>query len=212
MSAIHLRPMFAVAWSWIWNATVAASILIVLLLIAQTALRRLLAARWLYALWVCVLLRLLMPIVPASPTSILNLLKPNGSGEAAAPATTPAMGTVALDPIQALPDARTAQTISRAMPAANTKQTADSFPIIPGVVWLLGALGYLGMVLLQHRRWSRWIHRQPPLTDPSIQTSLKEARQIVGCTGTVELIATNSLTAPSLFGFWRPKLLLPTSQ
>src|ERR1044072_2496439 len=64
-----LRPVVL----WIWNATLSASILTLLLLALQALGKRLFSARWLYALWICVLLRLLAPAVPSSRISLLNL-------------------------------------------------------------------------------------------------------------------------------------------
>ena len=56
-------------FTWVWSNSLATTVLIVLALALQFVFRRFLAARWLYALWFCVLLRLLMREVPWSRVS-----------------------------------------------------------------------------------------------------------------------------------------------
>src|SRR5262245_55054836 len=74
VSALHLHSALEAFLTWAWNASLSASILVLLLLLVQLVLGKLLRARWLYALWLCVLVRLLMPVVPGSKLSALNLV------------------------------------------------------------------------------------------------------------------------------------------
>src|SRR5258706_456298 len=66
-------PLLNAAFAWAWKTSFSATVLIVLVLVAQIVLRKFLSARWQYALWFCVLLRLLLPIAPPSSFSIFNL-------------------------------------------------------------------------------------------------------------------------------------------
>src|SRR2546426_749927 len=62
-------------FEWAWRTSLHASVLIVLVCLIQLAGGKWLAPRWRYALGVLVLVRLLMPAVPASAFSIFNLSK-----------------------------------------------------------------------------------------------------------------------------------------
>jgi bla regulator protein BlaR1 len=59
--------------SWLLRSSWQASVLIVLVLLAQWVFRRQLAPRWRYALWLLVLIRLALPIAPESSWSVFNL-------------------------------------------------------------------------------------------------------------------------------------------
>ena len=53
-------------FEWTWRTSLHASVLIALVLLIQITAGKWLAARWRYALGVLVLVRLLLPAVPAS--------------------------------------------------------------------------------------------------------------------------------------------------
>jgi len=61
------------ALRWLLVTSLQASILVVLVLGIQAALGRWLNPRIRYALWAIVVLRLLIPVVPASSWSVFNL-------------------------------------------------------------------------------------------------------------------------------------------
>jgi hypothetical protein len=71
--------------TWLVRTSMQASVLVVLVLAAQWALRRWLSARWRHALWLLVLVRLALPAAPQAPWSIHNVL----SAPKAPPAETP---------------------------------------------------------------------------------------------------------------------------
>ena len=65
----HIDTFF----SWLLQSTAQASIVICIILILQWLLRNKLNARWHYGLWLLLLVRMLLPWAPQSPTSIFNL-------------------------------------------------------------------------------------------------------------------------------------------
>ena len=60
---------------WILQTTWQTTVLVGLILLAQWLLRRRLAPAWRYGLWLLLIVRLLMPIVPPSGFSIFNLAR-----------------------------------------------------------------------------------------------------------------------------------------
>ena len=60
-------------FEWLLRASWQAALLAVLVVIVQWSLRGRLSARWRYALWTLVLIRLLLPALPASRASLYNL-------------------------------------------------------------------------------------------------------------------------------------------
>src|SRR5262249_52477511 len=66
--------------SWLLKATWQASVLILFVLLIQRCLGRFLTPRWLYALWMVVLSRLVLPISYPSPFSAFTYLVPQLQG------------------------------------------------------------------------------------------------------------------------------------
>src|SRR5687768_13187901 len=59
---------------WLWRSSWQAAVLVALVLLVQLLLKNRLTARWRYNLWLIVLVRLVLPVLPESPLSIYNLL------------------------------------------------------------------------------------------------------------------------------------------
>src|SRR5829696_6514566 len=62
--------------AWLVRTSWQAVVLIALVAAVQLTFGRWLSPRWKYALWTLVFVRLLMPVLPASPTSIFNARVP----------------------------------------------------------------------------------------------------------------------------------------
>ncbi|UCE46494.1 MAG: hypothetical protein JSW47_12830, partial [Phycisphaerales bacterium] len=63
------QPFF----EWLLRSTLQASIVVCLILLIQAALRNRLTARWHYALWMILVVRMALPWAPQSRFSIYNL-------------------------------------------------------------------------------------------------------------------------------------------
>lgn len=64
----------AAGWAWLWRASWQAAVLAVLVLGVQALLGRRLSAAWRYRLWLLVVVRLVLPVQPASSLSLFNLV------------------------------------------------------------------------------------------------------------------------------------------
>ncbi|HMJ64003.1 MAG TPA: M56 family metallopeptidase, partial [Candidatus Binatia bacterium] len=58
---------------WLWQTSVAAMVLVAVVLLIQLSCRRWLPARWTYILWLLVAARLILPVAPESSFSLSNL-------------------------------------------------------------------------------------------------------------------------------------------
>ncbi len=77
------------------------------------------------------------------------------------------------------------------------------------LVWIAGVWFCLLIAFRQHWRWSRLIRRQAPLQDARVRPLLNRATAELGVRRSIPVIPIPSHTAPAVFGFWRPCLLLP---
>lgn len=175
-----------------------ASILILLVLTAQWFWRGWLQPRWRYALWLLVLLRLALPWTIPSPTSVFNLLKLPADVQQTLPSATlaaPTSGT----PIAPISNANGGGNVSAASISGHW------------IVWLwaAGALCLAGCAAINHYRIHRSVIKRRPLIDGSTLNLLEDCKALMGITTPVTLIELESIGSPTLFGFVRPRLLLP---
>jgi beta-lactamase regulating signal transducer with metallopeptidase domain len=76
-------------------------------------------------------------------------------------------------------------------------------------IWLIGAVGYAGSLLLVSS-WLGWhLRRRKPLEDPDLNRLLEACRQNLGLRRQLEVIETPRVKSPAVFGLLRPRLLLP---
>jgi beta-lactamase regulating signal transducer with metallopeptidase domain len=170
-----------------------ASILIVLVLAAQWLCGRRLQPCWRYALWLVVLLRLALPWTIPSPVSPFSFLKL----PAALPHEQPEPG----------PAATVDEPISNA--EAVTVPAPSSGAHWLGWLWAAGALCLAGCAARSHYKIHQRVRRQRPLIDEPTLKLLEDCKALMGIRTPVTLIEMAAIDGPTLFGFVRPRLLLP---
>jgi len=170
-----------------------AAILIFLVLAAQWFCGGRLKPRWRYALWLLVVLRLALPATIPSPASLFNVLKMPSAGQPVPPETVPV------------------QTMDA--PVASGTGTATAVSSISGHwlgwLWVAGMLVLAGCVAFNQYKFHRRVARQRPLIDEPTLNLLEDCKALMGVTTPVTVIETEAIQSPALFGFVRPRLLLP---
>jgi beta-lactamase regulating signal transducer with metallopeptidase domain len=172
-----------------------ASILIMLVLAAQWFCGRRLQPRWRCALWLLVLLRLALPWTIPSPASLFNVLKFPAAARPAPPETAPAL----------MMDAPIPQATSVAVAVPSTNGSGYWLAWL----WAAGALGLAGCAAVNHYKIHRGVTRRRPLIDGPTLNLLEDCKLLMGVRTPVTLIETEAVESPALFGFVRPRLLLP---
>jgi beta-lactamase regulating signal transducer with metallopeptidase domain len=170
-----------------------ASILILLVLAAQWLCGRRLQPRWRCALWLLVLLRLALPWTLPSPASLFNVLKLPAAAQHTQPETSPA-------PMMDAP-------ISTAEGVAVAGSSAGGYWL--AWLWAAGALGLASCTAVNHYKIHRRVTRRRPLIDGPTLNLLEDCKALMGVRTPVTLIETEAIESPTLFGFVRPRLLLP---
>ncbi len=216
MNLHSVNPLLSAVFTWVWQTSLAASVLIGLVLLLQLLFRRLLPPRWRYALWLLVLLRLLMPVAPSSCFSVFNLGRTLHSSPAERSADLPTSSRTDRVAVPAIPQPNP---VSKAGVGGETRAHADASakPLLtrPGLVralqliWVLGAAGCFLAVLVQHYRMAAWLRREKPLDDPRVTSLLESAKATLGLRRGIAVVATTRHNTPALFGFFKPRLLLP---
>lgn len=228
MQTIHLNSSF---WGWLGQSTVQVSVLIGLILLLQFGLRRWLSVRWRYALWLLLVLRMILPWSPQSRISLFNLLpqeqtvKLTASPEDTAKLVPPLLIEKG---IETLPPWRGAEVNPVDYEAGVTKEAAtgqipmdergtrlsldklrqEISKVLP-LVWLVGAGVLGGYIAVSNIRLWRTVKRQRPLTRQGVLELLEDCKTQMNIQTVLAVVATDEVKSPALFGFVRPRLLIP---
>jgi beta-lactamase regulating signal transducer with metallopeptidase domain len=195
--------------SLLLKASWQAAALIVLVLTVRWAFGRRLSPRWRHGLWLLVVLRLALPWTIPSIFSLFNLL--NFSKAAVAIAGMRTTSSVA--------DSQTPPTAGSDLADGTPPQVAIAPTVVaPGfhvnpawltLGWAAGAFTLALYLMSTHYRLSRRIAQCRPLIDSQVMNLLEDCKQVMGVHVPVALVETKAVDGPCLFGFLRPRLLLP---
>jgi len=196
----HLPSLLKASWQ--------AAVLILLVLAVQWAFGRRLSPRWRYGLWLLVVARLALPWTIPSSISVFNLLSFSNASAAVAGlrANSGAPGLPA-PPVAGVPAERPGDTAA-AKPAATAPRFSVNLLHVL-LAWAAGALALAVCLLVTHYLLWRRVTPRRPLIDAPVMNLLEDCKQAMGVRVPVTLVETAAVGSPSLFGFVRPRLLLP---
>ncbi len=192
-------------FDWLLWTTIQGSVLIVLIVLVQLILRRRLPVRWHYLLWALLLIRLAVPWLPQSRISVFNLVP------------------------RSIQQGRIIETISEpqrvrgidfylgaeSTDAQETQPEGDSQAVFIGFVRMLPSIWLVGVLLMAGyvcaRNISLWltVKRERPITDQKILELLEDCKMEMGVQTILGVVVSDRIKSPALFGFIRPRLLLP---
>ncbi len=192
-------------FDWLLWVSIQGSVLIVLIVLVQLILRRKLGIRWHYFLWLLLLIRLAMPWLPQSKISVFNLVPKSIQ-----------QGRI-IEAISESDDVGHFGYYSSMRPteAQETKPEGDSESVFIGFVRMLPLLWLVGTVVISGyvcvRNISLWltVKRERPITDQKILELLEDCKMQMGVQTILGVVVSDRIKSPALFGFIRPRLLLP---
>jgi beta-lactamase regulating signal transducer with metallopeptidase domain len=199
-----------VFFHWLWTTSLCSSVLILLVLLLQAALKKHLTARWSYALGLLAVLRLWMPVTPEAGLSLFSMVP--SFPEPAMEAMTPEAHPVSVSPTS-FGDSAAGFSASRIPAGRGSPEDADSpAPVMLSIlqlIWMLGFGWVFGRAILQHLSLGRWLDRNEPLRDTRICGILKRCQEELDVRREVRVITVPRLRTAALFGWLRPWILLP---
>ncbi|MHC4426814.1 MAG: M56 family metallopeptidase, partial [Planctomycetota bacterium] len=215
---MQLQPFF----EWLLRTTLQASLLICLILLLQAVLRGKLGVRWHYCLWLLLLVRMAMPWAPQSRASLFNLIPQRqteharqDTGEQVVGSDVASAGTGESPPAlrtSVAQDNRETITVTPQISKEAKGQLKSALFELAGTlpfVWLTGALALAVYVCASNFNLLRIVKRRRPLTDQKILDLLEDCKSQMGIPTILGVVTTDKVKSPALFGFVRPRLLLP---
>ena len=199
-----------------WRASWQASVLAVLVVAVQLIFGNRISARWRHAMWMLVLVRLALPVVPSSPVSVFNL------APGKAPEATPMLDVerpaiawtmdVAAEADAPLAASRIDTSSSAAPQAAEPVASRDlwaGWPQVLATVWAVGAVLLALRIAWATWRVSRTLRKLHLVDDAAVHDVLRATAAELHVRRLPLLLAGDGLFSPALVGFVRPKLLVP---
>jgi beta-lactamase regulating signal transducer with metallopeptidase domain/Tol biopolymer transport system component len=218
----YVQPFF----DWLLQTTLSGSVIIGLILVAQKVLGGKLGPRWSHALWLVLLIRLVLPGTFTSQINLLNLvpsfdrqieqqqLSDTVKEQEASQTSQISDNSLAIpDQRQESDVGRQEQTTPKPGLLSNLQNKAKlwlvSFRRVLPFIWVAGAM-VIGVYLLMSNffLW-RIVKRERPLLDQKTLELFEECKERMGVQTIVGLIPSAQIKSPALFGFIRPRLLLP---
>jgi beta-lactamase regulating signal transducer with metallopeptidase domain len=181
--------------SWLLAASLKGSLLIGLALLVAYTLRNRVPSRWLCALLLVAIARLLLPVAPAAPFSAFNLLRD-------ASVSPP---RVFIEPAPA-PLPRTARVAVAARPVL---AAPPAWHVALLCFWFAGVLFFAARVLVRTFTFRRLLRHARVIDDPEVLRLIDEGRDALSVHRSVRVLESSAVATPALHGWLQPALLLP---
>ncbi|MHC4117945.1 MAG: M56 family metallopeptidase [Planctomycetota bacterium] len=186
---------------WLLRTTLQAALLFCLIMLIKLIVRGRLPIRWHYCLWLLLLVRMATPWLPESRISIFNWV-PRSVQQGgivrslSQPQDVRGMGFYMYDSVP-----------QNQQPKPETALV--KFARILPMLWLAGgaALAVYVAACNFHLWWL--VTRERPLTDQKILDLLEDCKTEMGIRNILGIVTTDKVSSAALFGFVRPRLLLP---
>lgn len=210
------------------EATVFASVLIALIAAVQWLFGKRLGPGWRFILWSIVLVRLLLPALPESRLSLFNLTTPSPQFSQFVPSIPLPPPNFSLEEIPTVEQGRGVQfpapvpastlsvsTVDQSVPAVGSTTTTvpasepiRSFSML-AYLWFIGATAFLGRLILGSMWFSLRLRSGLTSDHSRLYSILNHASADLRTNLRPQIIETNLVLSPALFGLFRPKLLVP---
>lgn len=200
-------------FDWLIETSLMASILVGFILCIKVLFRNKLTPRWQYMLWIVLMVRLLLPWSPDSSYSIYSLLSYSSSVSEVIPKNMPATENIVNiesdRKVELESNSKMAtKTSEPEVKVSSEKQTTFSLYKLALYVWLAGVIILAAITFLTNRRLYSYIKKQPDITDEQVATVFNRCKQSMKMKKTVSLRLAGKIASPTVFSFFRPKVLL----
>jgi bla regulator protein BlaR1 len=211
----HWTMLSAVFMQVVKSSIYSASTIGVIFL-AQWVGRRWIPPKWSYALWFILLVRMALPFGPESMLSLWNYLPSKIyqiKFSSLYPQNAPSSSDYNFPSLhrEGRVKANTKQFSEHSQKSGTETASEQSITwyLLP-VLWSGGALLLFGIITANNLHLWNSIRRLRLATEQSLVELLEDCKQLAKVQTIVGLVITDRVKSPSLFGFIRPRILIPT--
>jgi TonB family protein len=189
---------------------------IIIISLVQLVGRRWIPAKWSYALWLILLVRMALPFGPESSLSLWNLV-PSNTLHLRPSASSPKIGPPDQNKISSplLGESHIQANVKQRIRHGQHDESKAAFTrsilwrLIP-IIWCGGALLLLTVIAVSNLHLWNSVRRLRLVTEQPLIELLEDCKQLIKVRTVVGLVITDRVNSPSLFGFIRPRILIPT--
>jgi beta-lactamase regulating signal transducer with metallopeptidase domain len=210
-------------FQWVLSNSFKASVLVIIILLIKLLFKDKISARIQYLLWLVVVVRLILPWTPQSPYSIYNLFQNGNNKLPKISYTMPLDKSITPRPNEVVSD-ETKETAIAVTPTSNFTDNKNTIAELPTlnyfisepwtmeksfiVVWLLGVFVLMIISFVRNRVFARKLNAKQ-VTKEEMNLTFKTCKDKLRVQANIPLLQTDKVTSPSLYGVFRPMLLLP---
>lgn len=220
---------FAAYLEWLLRASVSATFIGAMVLLIQLLFGRWLTPAWRYRLWIVMVVRLLLPALPASPMSFSNfdlsdairrtsVSFRNDYASHRTPGDSPSAAVGSVDAPQpnvkvvyGMPAPAVRQLVlqTTTQPPSPMQEPRVRLPTILFSLWLAGVVVFLARLLAANCQLARRLRHAALATDVTLLDRFRECCDRARIGRPPELLITRAVRIPATAGLWRPRILLP---
>ncbi len=173
-------------------------------------------------MWLLLLVRMLIPVVVETPISVYNYVPAPPENSSYIPYLMPHL--ISISSIQNAPDfspsavppdadlsnkSFTGHHNTHETATTNTSGFSLSIDKALMLLWLAGVLAFGTVTVYKNCKFRLSVRREQPVSDNDILDLFNECRSTLGLQKKVEIIVTDRVKSPAIYGYFKPQLLLP---
>ena len=194
---------------WVFETSMKASILVGIILVIQALLRFRLPAKWHYALWFLLLLRLVMPLKLESKLSVFNFLPFQGQTIVKSENQEDRLFSSAFSEI-------VSPLLYSSTITTNSSQNTRQNYLSPNrnlfaMIWFIGVISLTFYSVIGNIKLFRRLKDQQPVKDKEIISLFNQCKKKMKISSSIKLVEAKSLKIPLLYGLIKPRVLLPVN-
>ena len=187
----------ATIFSRLVDHSVEISALICLIFFVKWIAAKKLPPWWHYSLWLMLLVRMLVPIEFENRLNVFNFIPDIREHQV--------FETIAASSSES---ERSAAEITFKTPQNRPDLRFLLKNLLP-MLWVVGAMVFGISILFKSASFWRSVRRLPPITDKEVLHLLAQCKNRMKIRAVIEVIVTDKVRSPALFGYFHPRLLLP---
>ncbi len=192
-------------FQWLLISSLMGCVLTLVILFVKFIFGRRMSAGWHYGLWLFLIVKLLVPFGPASSLSVFTVLNCL-SGKI------PAVAFVPADTVEKVHyyfySSFHRNMADSAMDYSISVSKNPRF-ILLFLIWLAGATLFSVYLILQNRKTVKLLKNKELVSDEPVLQLFESCKKMVGIRGKIQLLYTDQIRIPVLYGVVAPSLLLP---
>ncbi len=187
-------PELSNIFSWLIDYTIDISVFIGIIFFIKTVISKRFPAWWHYGLWLVLLVRMIIPFKYESSSEVPGL--------APLPVNIDILNSIILEKNQIISGIASSA-------SSNIHGFNISFDNVMISIWLAGALFLCIFYIFKNIKFWLLIKEKPVLANNDILDLLEDCRKRMKIKSMVKITVTDEVKSPALFGYLRPRLLLP---